>query len=402
MNEYRIPEHNLGTFTAKIDKLNKTAVKLGCQPILVTELCTEDIKERSEFTDEPTGRITRYHIITVKGEAPKLNGWAFIATLQHLPDGNIIKATPGETDLPKQYRTNKPICDHCKKDWLHRKDTFIVRNEQGKLKQIGRQCLADFLGHQSPEQIANYANRLFQLNEELDEEERLYNSYPMTSHYYDLVEYLSMTVAVIESRGWVSAKMIREGKDGISTAGEVDNQLTNRNLRESERIYSQPKHRELALKAIDWIRNDAIPKSDYEHNLVLLTKNGTFPIVNAGIVASLIAVYQREFDRREQAKDSPLANSQYVGKEGDKIQVNVNILRVLYIENGYGYRPASTAIIKMQDERGNLYTWFTQVGDMEQEQKYTIKGTVKRHQEYKGVQETVLTRCKVLTTINNA
>lgn len=398
MNEYRIPEHNLADFLARIGKLNKIAAKLDCPPVTYNELRTEDIKERNEFTLEETGRISRYHIISIKGEAPKLNGWSFIATLEHLPDGNVIKAVPGELDLPEQYRTSQPICDYCHKDWLHRKETFIVRSEQGELKQIGRQCLADFLGHQSPEQIANYATRLFTLTDELGEEEQLYNSSPASYHYYDLVEYLTMTAAVIEQRGWVSAKMVREQNAGISTAREVSIQLTDRRLEPKDKIYPQPKHKELADMAIHWIRTEVMPKSDYEHNLVLLTKNDTFPIDNASLVASLIPVYQREIEKRELAKKSPLVNSQYIGLEGDKIQAKVKVLRVIYVENGYGYRPTSTAIIKMQDEQGNLFTWFTQVGEMEQGQEYTIKGTVKKHQEYKGVKETVITRCKVIST----
>ncbi len=394
--EYRIPEHNLADFIAKLDKLNSMATKLGCPPVSYAELRTQDIKELNEITGEPTGRITRYHFVTVNGEAPKLNGWLFIATLEHLPDGNVIKAVPGGADLPEQFRTSQPICEHCHKDWLHRKDTFVLRNEQGTLKQVGRQCLADFLGHQSPEQIANYASRLFELKGELDEDERLFGSYPASFHYYDLLEYLAKTSAVIEARGWVSGTMVRNGQANVSTATLVEDQLTNRRLEERDKIHTQPNHIEVAQRAITWIRNEVSPKSDYEHNLVLLTKNDTFPIDNAGIVASLISMYQREFEKREAIKNSPLADSQYVGKEGDKVQVKVKVLRVIFMENGYGYRPTSTAIIKMQDEQGNLYTWFTQVGDMKQGEEYTLKGTVERHQEYKGIKETVLTRCKVI------
>ncbi len=50
MNEYRIPEHNLGDFTAKIDKLNKTVVKLGCEPVSYETLRIDEVKERNELT----------------------------------------------------------------------------------------------------------------------------------------------------------------------------------------------------------------------------------------------------------------------------------------------------------------------------------------------------------------
>jgi len=395
MNEYRIPESNLADFTARIDKLNKAAVKLGCEPVSYETLRIDEVKERNEITGEATGRISHYHIITVKGDAPKLNGWAFIATLEHLPDGNIIKSVPSEVDLPEQYRTSQPICEYCHKDWLHRKETFILRNEQGELKQVGRQCLADFLGHMSPEQIANYAARLFELTGQLEDDERLFDNMPRGYTHYDLMEFLSKTAAVIEARGWVSASHVREYGEGTTTASEVNNQLLIRDLKPHEKIVTEPKHKELAQKALDWIRNEVTPKSDYEHNLITLTKGDSFPIDNAGLVASLIPVYQREQGKIQERKANPAANSQHVGNIGDKIEADVIVTFVTFIENGYGYRPTSTAVIKMLDKQGNQYTWFTASGDMEQGKEYHVKGTVKHHNEYKGIKETVLTRCKV-------
>lgn len=397
MKEYRIPSQNLATFTAKIDKLNKRATKLGCKPIIIAELRIEDIPNYKDVLgDIPDGTITRYHILTVEGEAPKLNGWSFVATLQHLPDGNLIKSVIGEPDLPEQYRSNPPVCDYCHKDWLHRKDTFIVRNEQGEMKQIGRNCLADFLGHQHPENIARFSEILAELEGELEEEEREYARMPREPYYFQLDEFLAMTVAVIEQRGWVSKKTAYETEGAKNaTVSEVLNQILSADsLRPTERIHTEDKHYQLAQKATKWVRTEVIPKSDYEHNMVLLTKDNVFPIDGAGTIASLIPMYQREVEKREAVKHSPLANSQYVGKEGDKLELKVKVTRVIYVENGYGYRPSSTAIIKMLDKQGNLYTWFTSSGYMEQDKEYTLKGTVKRHQEYKGIKETVLTRCK--------
>jgi hypothetical protein len=401
VKEYRIPETNIADFTTKIDKLNKTANKLGCNPISYTTLRTEDVKHMrgNDFIGyEWDGTYRRYHIITVKGEAPKLNGWSFIATLEHLDNGNIIKSVPGESDLPESFRTSAPICEYCHKDWLHRKETFVLRNEQGELKQVGRQCLADFLGHLSPEQIANFATRLFELSGELDDDERLFDSYPKGYTHFDLLEFLSKTVAVIESRGWVSAKQVRETGEGVTTASEVNNQLLSHDLKPREKIYTEDKHVELAEKAIAWIRTELAPKSDYEHNLVTLTKTDAFPIDNAGLVASLIPVYQREMGKLEAVKTRPEINSQYVGNIGDRIEADVIVTYVHFIENNYGgyYAPQSTAIIKMVDKQGNAYTWFTSTGDMEQGKEYHVKGTVKCHKEYKGIRETVLTRCKVI------
>ncbi len=46
------------------------------------------------------------------------------------------------------------MCDYCKKDWIVRRDTYIVKNDKGEIRQIGSNCLSDFLGHPNPTRIA--------------------------------------------------------------------------------------------------------------------------------------------------------------------------------------------------------------------------------------------------------
>src|SRR3972149_3916096 len=71
----------------------------------------------------------------------------------------ILRNVPGET-LPESWRRADQKCDHC---GLIRKrnETFVVRHEDGTLKQIGRQCIADFLGHKGPEGMLAAAEYLF-------------------------------------------------------------------------------------------------------------------------------------------------------------------------------------------------------------------------------------------------
>lgn len=385
MQEYYIPSQALASFTAKIDKLNRKAAKLNCPPIVVNELRFEDVKHED-------GTATRRHIVTVTGEAPKLNGWSFVATLDHLANGNLLKVIPGEPDLPEQYRTRQE-CDYCHKGWLHRKSTFIVRNEQGVLKQVGRQCLADFLGGQSPKQIAALAEALALLPDEID---CLCDGYKMPREplYLQLEAFLAMTAAVIKQEGWISRKMAYNDNGRIATADVASSQIVDgAKMRPRERIPTNEDHYQLARKVIEWARQIK-PRTDYEHNVQLLTQDSIFPITGIGIIASLIPGYQREVERNEAAKREPSGNSQFIGKEGDRIEVKIKVLRVHYTDGG-DYQD-STAIVKMQDEQGSVYTWFTASTDMEQGESYTIKGTVKRHHEYKGNKETVLTRCKIL------
>src|SRR6188474_1381037 len=76
------------------------------------------------------------------GEFPRANGWTFVAKIEHTVAGNLISCAPGET-LDESYRTAKAHCDHCNTQ-RGRTETFVIRSPEGELKQIGRNCLADF------------------------------------------------------------------------------------------------------------------------------------------------------------------------------------------------------------------------------------------------------------------
>ena len=49
---------------------------------------------------------------------------------------------------------------------------------------------------------------------------------------------------------------------------------------------------------------------------------------------------------------------------------------------------------KMHDEDGNVMMWTTG-NSLDVEYSYTVTGTVRKHEEYRGVKQTWLTRCRV-------
>ena len=98
---------------------------------------------------------------------------------------------------------------------------------------------------------------------------------------------------------------------------------------------------------------------------------------------------------------------EYFGNVGDKFEKELMFERIIGFEGYYGY----TYFIFFRDEEGHVFKWSTSNGtyhmyhktngkegylDYEVGKKYLIKGTVKEHSEYKGIKQTVITRCKVL------
>ena len=57
-----------------------------------------------------------------------------------------------------------------------------------------------------------------------------------------------------------------------------------------------------------------------------------------------------------------------------------------------------TNLLRFQDDKGNVYSWFgtgAAAYNMEVGKDYVITASIKKHQEYKGRKETVLTRVKI-------
>ena len=82
--------------------------------------------------------------------------------------------------------------------------------------------------------------------------------------------------------------------------------------------------------------------------------------------------------------------SEYQGEIGDKIEVVVTIEKAVELDGYYG---RSTMHI-MRDYEGNCYVWTTAARSWSEGTEHHIAGTIKALKTYKGVKQTVLTRCR--------
>ena len=113
--------------------------------------------------------------------------------------------------------------------------------------------------------------------------------------------------------------------------------------------------------------------------------------------------------RRKAYLDS--INDSYFGEIGDKFEKELVFEKSFAYQNDFGYYGGTTYILLFRDDEGHVFKWSTSNGcykcwcsingkcdyvDYEVGKKYLIKGSIKDHAEYKGVKQTVITRCKVL------
>ena len=112
---------------------------------------------------------------------------------------------------------------------------------------------------------------------------------------------------------------------------------------------------------------------------------------------------QTHYSNRIKATENKLkaqnSTSQHVGQIGEKLEVIVTYTHTAQWSNNYGsgyWTEGVTNLHSFKDEQGNIYTWKTGTFiDADYGTQMRLKGTVKDHSEYKGIKQTVLTRCKV-------
>lgn len=84
--------------------------------------------------------------------------------------------------------------------------------------------------------------------------------------------------------------------------------------------------------------------------------------------------------------------SKYFGEIGARYTLTLTVTKALVIYGNWG---TSTMHI-MEDADGNVFVWTTNAKDLRKGGTFELKGTVKDHKEYRGVKQTILTRCTVL------
>jgi hypothetical protein len=402
--EYKIPTFKIDALEAKLVKLNKKAVKLGCPAMELEVLGTE----LAEVKDEK-GRIIGYNeltIVTIIGETPRLPGWSFEGIVDFSDPGTdsfLLRMAPGADDLPADFReeirATPGRCDHCQKN-RHRKETFIVRHDSGGYKLVGRTCLKDFTEHQNPAALMQYFKAVQSIEEELFETEgigfgRGCGSADMLVKIEDFMLYVCV-VARID--GFVTRKQANESySPKLSTAdyawnlscpiGRSDREareallpsITNNDRAKAKTI--------IAFIPTLWEGKTDRQLSDFLHNVKTATSTGMVSAKTAGVIAAAYLMYEKDVTQKIST-----GTSEYQGTVKDRIRISATCYNAFLSEGMYGI----TQICKLKDSKGNVFSWFnTGRKRLETGTKYNLTGTVKKHQEYRGTRETVLTRCRI-------
>lgn len=376
----RIPEA-----VKALEKLNKKATRYGCASIEYS-FSSSYSQQRST----PEGRTYKVQVVDIEFyniEAPKVGDFKFLAELEVTPNGTIITAINDE-ELPSRFRTASDECEHCNTK-RRRKYLYVVKSNKNEFYQVGKTCLRDFLGTDTPISVIA---RFKYLKSLVDFET---NFSDFQEPYAPLSIVLAYTSRAIKNDGWVSCSYSNEV--GIqSTSASVERVTFSRKPTSSERDQTLIKSTDdsdyaAAEAALKWLNSTEAGQSQYIHNLRVICQSEVITIRHLNIVCSLIASHQRIVQNKIVEEKKPESN--HIGEPKERLKnIKVSCEYTRHIDGRYGI----VQLCKLTDVNGNKFCWFNSSRfNMSAGKSYLIDGTVNSHSEYKGVKETQLKRITV-------
>ncbi len=341
--------------------------------------------------------VTRVTLMDLELVAPRpiLAGWEFLAVIEPLPTGNLIRKVPsaevadGELE---RWRTGALACDHCGTT-RRRSETFIVRGSDGAYKQVGRQCLTAFTGGESAAAILCAIGWPEMLRAIGDGEG---GGEGAADPVYVPEEFLAWCAAASRLDGFVTRTAARAQEKRATSdiiAFLLGPEPSHAQLRQEwkvgrERLAPTESDVQRGKDALAWARTRD-GRSDYEYNLGLVA---ALEVVSdgkhLGLLASAIAAYERALG--ETSKRAGRAPSTHVGTPGDKVEITATVERAI------PFGDFGQSIVTYRDDDGRAYVWRTAALHGQVGAKVRIAGKVKAHSEFRGELQTELTRCKVM------
>lgn len=341
----RVSVSHLPTIRERVATINRRAEKLGVDGVdlrvgeteQVTIPCTCGTCEVAPGWHDP--RVDFVAEVEVIGGEVKLDGWVFLASIDHFE--GLVRTSPaqGEVEGLRAY-AEEAVCEHCGHN-RDRRSTFILAREEDLTEriQVGSTCIKDFLGH-------TVSLWVWEQVEKLTEEFESFGGGPLA---WALEHFLGATVNVIGAHGWVSRSKAQWGDE--ATADRVVTFLTH--LREDVRehqvagsSYTEEQVADLVARAIAWVE-ETPETNDYIGNLKQIAANGFVTVKSAGFAASIISSFLREEEKRV-AREAEVAVSSPVPATNERITITGTVTKTDVKENAYGIRRVFTVL----DDRG--------------------------------------------------
>ena len=374
---------------AKIEKIVARMTKKGIKARLdVTreavktvpvKRITEERKVKNTGIKEPVSVVD----FTLDVANANLGKWELLGTKERLGDNAIYRG-----NIPNEYKNADFGCNHCNTRRRRNKVAIIRHIDSGETKQVGYTCLSDFIGRELGAfgaLIKGIDAIYLQVNYFGDCE------YTSRNYYYNVNQFLQIAYNCIVKYGYVKNNSVTE----VTTTERI---LEAYRAENNDYVNPAKVDTDLVNKIKDaygiWTKNHV---SDFTHNVCAILEQTCVKRIYANYMYFIPTFYVNKIRwdarraRAEQAKKE--LNNEYAGAVGDKITTDATVECVTGFDGQYGYM----YVYNFKDVHGHMLVWFTSKElEVNEGDKIRISGTIKKLNEYKGIKQTVLTRCKVM------
>lgn len=412
-----IPAYKLERFQARVDQANRRLERAGVDARFAFSYTEYDVKRIKDAIELPDG--TRFggrevfetwiHATLESEFNLSLGDYTFIASLVAEEAGITVHTAPGH-ELGGYEPAGDDHCDHCKVN-RDRVRLYIVRDDKtGELLQLGHSCIELFTGF-SPKGLwalsfdeelrgfseddgigGGWSNRDTTAN--VDEVIAVAWAYSNEGRNYvsSKVEWKTPTSARVRSHIFQGAPRRRDyGKDEEAYQRDLAEFLA---AEEAAATYLADTALIEGIRAsVESVRQD----SDYGRNLRVILAGERVSSKNIGFAASIVSVYARENElavKRAQEAAKPKVQG-FLAPVGTRIKTDISLeLSVVREREGdYGW---STWLVGVTPE-GHTVCWnASRTFGLEAGDTLVLSAaTVKAHENYRGTDQTVLTRAKV-------
>lgn len=427
---YMIPEENIENLekkfkaaARKIRKINHelepTMTKSNHTIVLVRKIELRPCDCRSETTVKEVPYEARRVELKIPDEVVFAeNNWAFGGSVE--PSGvegkNFVNINLTGNDFglvvpPKYFTTNPCTCDYCRTNRKRNKTYLVVNRETGEWKQLGKECLKLFVTGIDVDAIATFESFIKEAEDAANPGDEFF--YNRRARFVEVQRALELAQAATKMFGFVATRDNVGERNVFSTKNivqakllkEMDcpSDLLNIDNTEREKInLAVSKLTVYSTYAEESISNDIIalretvtelPDEPYYNNLKTVLANEYIPLDKLGLLVSAPKTISRyyELKKMQEEKEKLAKSSNYLGSVGEKISVNfVSGREVACCETQFGL----LHIYEFKDTNGNTVVWKSS-SSKDIPESGVITGTVKAHEEYNGVKQTIILRAKI-------
>lgn len=394
----------------EIEKINKIASKIGASAVKV-EVVSTAWEDRAD--PDKIGEKVQIKVLTIKltGTTPRITAadgstWNFVGVITPSAKGKaIVKLTPGANEeVVKHFHQSNPYyCDYCKKV-RNRNETFIVQNNV-LTRQVGRNCLKDFVGGANPQAIAHFFE-WFNTPEHLEEylrgkasaggDENEYGGGGRQDHYLKVSRVLELAIAAVKvAGGYVSSAAAQDG-GRFATSSEVRRVIwgARAHMRKEEvewikSIHAASNEEAVTKEAqdiIEWFKSlpeQQINSSSFFMNVKTMIEEEVVSTKNLGYIVGLYPTYMKAKEKLAATKDGvPLVREwpEDWGSEPrpvEKVEAEVKFVRQIQGVYGTSY----LYLLKMADGVGCSWKYSGKY-TLEQGDTITVTGHLEKDDYY--------------------